>query len=63
MAGTFQLHKDAGGKFRFTLKSMSGELIVSSETYHSKEAALDAIRSVRNNAPTAKVEDMTSSGR
>jgi len=63
MAGKFQIYKDAGGKFRFTLKSSNGEIIASSETYNSKEAALDGIRSVRNTAPTATVEDMTKVGR
>ena len=63
MAGKFQLYRDASGKFHFTLKAANGEIIASGETYNSKEAALDGIRSVRNNAPTATIEDMTKASR
>jgi len=63
MAAKFQLFKDASGKFHFSLKTADGEIIASGETYNSKDAALDAIRSVRNNAPTAVIEDTTKSAR
>jgi hypothetical protein len=55
----FEVFKDASGQFRFRLRAPNGEPIASSEAYKTKEACMDGITSVRKNAPTAKVKDLT----
>ena len=59
MAGKFELYKDAGGKFRFRLKAGNGEIIASSEAYNSEASAQNGIESVKTNAPTAQIQDLT----
>lgn len=59
MAGKFELYKDAAGKFRFRLKAGNGEIIASSEAYNTKASAANGIESVKTNAPTAQVQDLT----
>jgi uncharacterized protein len=59
MAAKFELYKDAAGRFRFRLKAANGEIIASSEAYNSKASAQNGIESVKTNAPTASVEDLT----
>jgi uncharacterized protein YegP (UPF0339 family) len=59
--GTFELTQDSSGQYRFNLKTANGEVIASSEAYTTKEAALDGIRSVRNNAAAATIDDQTKS--
>ena len=51
MAGKFELYKDAGGEFRFRLKSGNGERILASEGYKAKSSAQNGIESVKKNAP------------
>jgi uncharacterized protein len=59
MAGKFELYTDAAGKFRFRLKAGNGEIIAVSEAYNAKASAENGIRSVRENAPEATLEDQT----
>jgi uncharacterized protein len=59
MAGRFELYKDAARRFRFRLKAANGEIIASSEAYNSRASAQNGIESVKTNAPTASVEDLT----
>jgi hypothetical protein len=59
VAGKFELYKDGRGEYRFRLKAGNGEIIAVSEGYSSKSGAENGIESVRNNAPTAKVDDQT----
>lgn len=59
MAGKFVLKKGSSGKFHFNLQASNGQVIATSETYESKAAALNGIKSVQTNAPDAKVEDQT----
>ena len=61
MAGKFELYKDGRGEYRFRLKAGNGEIIAVSEGYSSKGGAENGIESVRNNAPTATVDDQTGS--
>ncbi len=60
MAGKFELYTDAAGKYRFRLKSGSGEIIAVGEAYASKSAAMSGIESIKRNAAEATVNDMTS---
>jgi uncharacterized protein YegP (UPF0339 family) len=59
MAGKFEVFKDHGGRFRFHLKASNGEIIASSQGYETKASATHGIESVKENAPNAKVEDLT----
>ncbi|HTS96767.1 MAG TPA: DUF1508 domain-containing protein [Streptosporangiaceae bacterium] len=59
MAGKFVLKKGASGKYHFNLLAGNGQVIATSETYESKESALNGIDSVKTNAPGAKLEDQT----
>jgi uncharacterized protein YegP (UPF0339 family) len=51
----FEWFKDANGKFRFRLKAPNGEIIATSEAYSSKDGCINGIKSVKKNAPKAKV--------
>jgi uncharacterized protein YegP (UPF0339 family) len=59
VAGRFVLKRGTTGKFRFNLLSTNGKVIVTSEAYESKAAALRGIESVRKNAPDARLDDET----
>lgn len=61
MAGKFVLKKGDSGKFHFNLIAGNGQVVATSQTYESKESALNGIKSVQTNAPSAKVEDETAS--
>lgn len=55
MAATYDLKHGANGeKYRFNLKAANGEIILVSETYESKEGALNGIESVRKHAADEK---------
>lgn len=47
------------GKFYFNLKATNGQIIGSSEMYESAAARDNGIASVKNNAPSATIEDTT----
>lgn len=55
--GKFVLWQSKGKKkeWRWNLKARNGEVIATSEGYSSEAAARNGIRSVRVNAPFAKV--------
>jgi uncharacterized protein YegP (UPF0339 family)/menaquinone-dependent protoporphyrinogen IX oxidase len=57
--GSFEIHCDATGKFRFHLKAANGEIIAQSQAYGAKESALKGIASIKKNAPIAKIVDLT----
>jgi uncharacterized protein len=59
MAAKFELYVDKGGEFRFNLKAANGEVIASSEGYKSKASAKNGIESVKKNAATAEISDLT----
>lgn len=50
MAGKFELKTSANGKFHFNLKAGNGQIILSSEMYETKAAALNGIESIKKNA-------------
>ena len=50
MAGTFVIEAGKSGKIRFNLRSGNHQVILSSETYDTKAAAMNGIESVRKNA-------------
>ena len=57
--GSFVLSKTSDGKYHFVLKAANGEVIAQSETYSTKDGALNGIDSVRRNAPHAVLIDRT----
>ena len=59
MAGKFVLKKGSSGKFHFNLLAGNGQIIATSETYESKQSAMNGINSVKENAPGAEVDDQT----
>jgi uncharacterized protein YegP (UPF0339 family) len=50
MSGYFEIHKSSDEKFVFNLKADNNEIILTGQTYSSKQHALDGIESVRNNS-------------
>lgn len=59
MTPKFILKKLDNGEFHFVLKARNGETILQSETYVSKQGAINGIASVKENAPIAELEDLT----
>lgn len=50
MAGKFEIKESSGGKFRFNLKAGNGQVLLSSESYETKQGAEKGIESIRRNA-------------
>jgi uncharacterized protein len=61
VAAKFTLKHGSTGKYRFNLVASNGQVIATSESYESKSSALKGIESVKRNAPSAQVDDQTSS--
>ena len=59
MAAKFEISKDKAGKFRFHLKAPNGEIIAASQGYETKATAEKGIESVKANASSATVVDLT----
>jgi uncharacterized protein YegP (UPF0339 family) len=59
MAGKFVLKKGLTGKFHFTLLAGNGQAIATSESYESRQSAMNGIESVKSNAAGAEVDDQT----
>jgi len=60
MAAKFETYKDKTGEFRWRLTHTNGQIIANSgEGYTTKANANRGINSVKENAPTATVEDKT----
>ncbi len=57
--GKFVIHTTTTGKFRFNLLAANHQIIATSETYSSKDGCENGIKSVKKNAPDAKIEDQT----
>ncbi|MEO8006341.1 MAG: YegP family protein [Betaproteobacteria bacterium] len=50
MSGYFEIHKSTNEKFVFNLKAANNEVILTSQTYSTKQHALDGIEAVRKNS-------------
>lgn len=58
MAATFELYKDARGEWRWRLRHANGNVIAESgEGYSEKAGALNGIKSVKENALSAPLEE------
>lgn len=63
MAAKFELTRTKNGQFHFNLKAGNGQIILSSEVYADKRAALRGVESVRKQALNdANFERRTASG-
>jgi uncharacterized protein YegP (UPF0339 family) len=60
MAAKFELYKDSKGEFRWRLIASNGQMIANGgEGYKSKESCKAGIESVKQNAPSAVIEEKT----
>lgn len=60
MSAVFKLYKDTQKEYRWSLIHQNGNIIADSgEGYSSKQGALNGIQSVKENAPTAPIDDQT----
>ncbi len=57
--GHFELKVAKNGQFYFVLKASNGQVILQSEMYTTKAAALNGIQSVQNNAADEANFDLT----
>jgi len=60
MAAKFEIYKDKTGNFRWRLTHTNGQIIADSgQGYKAKEDAVMGISSLKENVPSAPVEDKT----
>ena len=59
MAYKFEIYKDKSGGTRFRFKASNGEVMFSGQGYKQKKSAVNAIESIKKNAPGAEVDDQT----
>ena len=58
MAAKFEIYKDKSGEYRWKLVHTNGQVIANSgEGYKAKENAMNGIKSVKENASAAAVDD------
>lgn len=50
MAAKFEVKTTADGRFMFNLKAANGQVILTSQTYGTRQAALEGVDSVRRHA-------------
>lgn len=55
----FEMKKSKSGKQMFNLKAGNSQVIGTSQMYKTESACSNGIKSVKTNAPKAKVEDLT----
>ena len=59
MTSKFEIYTDKAGKWRFRMKAANGETILSSEAYESKQGAINGIKLIKKDSPTAIIEDLS----
>ena len=60
MAATFELYKDSASEYRWRLRHQNGQVIADSgEGYTTKDNAVNGIESVKENGPSAPIDDQT----
>ena len=58
-AKRFEIKKSKSGKHMFNLKAGNSQVIGTSQMYKTEAACNNGVKSVKSNAPKAKVEDLT----
>lgn len=59
MAGTFEIKKSENDQFYFVLKAPNHEVVLTSETYTTKQNAQHGIQAVQSHATGAQIKDLT----
>lgn len=59
VTNTFVINKASNGQFYFYLRGGNGQVLVTSETYTTKQSAENGIRAVKDVAPKAMTIDIT----
>jgi uncharacterized protein YegP (UPF0339 family) len=59
MAAKFEITKDVSGEFRFKLVAANGQTVAVSQGYKDKAGALNGIKSIKETAVKAAIEDKT----
>ncbi len=59
MAGTFVVRRSKDNQYYFYYRGGNNEIMVTSETYTRKQSAFDSIESIKRDAASATVLDMT----
>jgi uncharacterized protein YegP (UPF0339 family) len=59
MAYKFEIYKDKSGETRFRFKAPNGEVMFSGQGYKQKKSAMNAVESIKKNAPEAVLDDQT----
>jgi hypothetical protein len=54
MPYTFEVYEDKAGEARFRFKAPNGQVMFASQGYAKKSSALQAIESIKTNAPDAE---------
>lgn len=57
--GKFEIIKRTNGDYQFNLKAQNGQIIGTSEMDESTASRNNGIESVKNNAPSAEVVDLS----
>ncbi|MCP4381549.1 MAG: YegP family protein [Hyphomicrobiales bacterium] len=57
MAYKFEVYTDKRGEYRFRFRASNGEIMFGSEGYKAKASAMNAIESIKKNAPGADVKE------
>ena len=55
----FEIYKDRKGQFRWRLLANNNQVIATGEGYTSKAACKNGIKSVKQNAPKAEIDDQS----
>lgn len=55
----FEINKSSNGQYYFVLKAGNGKTIATSEMYTTKDGCKNGIQSVKDNASTAEIKDLT----
>ncbi|MBF2760906.1 MAG: YegP family protein [Ectothiorhodospiraceae bacterium AqS1] len=50
MPGKFEIYKDNAGEFRYRLKAINGQIILTGEGYKTRASAIKGVESVRKNS-------------
>lgn len=57
--GKFIICRDKSGAYKFVLKAGNGEVVATSQSYKTKEGCKNGISSVRRNAASSPIVDLS----
>lgn len=53
----FQIYQDAANKYRFRLRALNGEIILTGEAYESKQGCQNGIQAIKRYCSGARIQD------